>query len=61
MTFGKVLMLIVPRQESLQFLLERRANKACSRKIAVKVSMGTAARCTNPRLRAKTDIPAAIN
>lgn len=61
MTCGKVRMLIAPRQESRQFFSKAGANKALSRKIAMKVSTGTPARCTNPRLRANADISAAIN
>jgi hypothetical protein len=54
-------MLIVRGESRGSFFSNAGANKALSRKIAMKVSIETPARCTNPRLRAKADISAAIN
>ena len=61
MTCGKVRMLIVGVGNRGSFFSNAGANKSLSCKIAMKVSMETPARCTNPRLRAKADISAAIN
>jgi hypothetical protein len=61
MTCGKVRILIGRVGSRGSFFSNAGANKALSRKIAMKVSIGTPARCTNPRLRAKADISAAIN